>query len=143
MITHLKVLIADEDKGARRTLATSLGPHAEVFQAEDGYEVLSLLEHGLQDKRPFNLVILDFELPHIDGFDVLTAVRALEEEHHIHGVEGVKVIVVSDLTDGEDLYGALSMDCEQLLLKPVDPRKVIRVLNDLKETTLDPSMLPH
>ncbi len=70
----LQVLIVDDDaldrRAARRALQ-STGLAAEIVEAERGDEALALLQ-----SRPFDAVLLDFELPDADGLRVLRDLQA-------------------------------------------------------------------
>ena len=66
------VLIVDDDKLIRLSLKDCLDEASyKVWLAEDGATALELLG----DER-FDLVLLDYQLPDMDGFEVLRRIRA-------------------------------------------------------------------
>ncbi len=70
----LQVLIVDDDaldRHAARRALQSTGLAAEIVEAERGDEALALLQ-----SRPFDAVLLDFELPDADGLRVLRDLQA-------------------------------------------------------------------
>lgn len=64
---------------------------AEVWVATDGKEALSFLE-----KEPADVVMLDLMLPHISGFDILSAIRKNERW------KDVPVIILTNLGQPQD-----------------------------------------
>jgi DNA-binding response OmpR family regulator len=68
-----RVLIAEGDPGAASVLSCALSAAGyEVESASDGPSALDLLR-----REPYDLALLDLDLPKIDGFSVLTCLRAL------------------------------------------------------------------
>lgn len=66
-----KVLIADDDPLMRMLVVVSLGDLAEVTEASGGNVAMALF-----DNREFDVVILDWDMPGMNGLDVLKAIRA-------------------------------------------------------------------
>lgn len=64
---------------------------AEVWVATDGKEALSFLE-----KEPADVVMLDLMLPHVSGFDILSAIRKNEQW------KDVPVIILTNLGQPQD-----------------------------------------
>jgi CheY-like chemotaxis protein len=87
-----RVLIADDDDGARLLLARMLlvlDASLEVKAVANGVEALQLLQ-----SEPFDLLLLDVMMPHANGFQVLECVRS--DPHTCN----LPVIVIS----AQDLY---------------------------------------
>jgi CheY-like chemotaxis protein len=74
-----KILIVD-DKPANLTALSKLlsDIHAEVLEATSGNEALSLLVD-----HEFAMLLLDVDMPVMDGFEVARMVRAVEETSEI------------------------------------------------------------
>ena len=74
---HLRVLVADDNEAERQSTMKHLGeawPFARdlvVEGAADGAEVLRKIR-----RHAYALVVLDWNLPHTEGTDVLRAIRA-------------------------------------------------------------------
>lgn len=71
----LRALIVDDDelgrRAARRAL-TATGLVGEIAEAECGADALARLS-----EQAFDIVLLDFQLPDVDGLEILTQIRAL------------------------------------------------------------------
>lgn len=71
-----RLLLADDDPRVRGALATLLRAAAgvgSVIEAEDGAEALSLASGGLVD-----IVLLDMNMPRVDGIEAARRLRALQ-----------------------------------------------------------------
>ena len=70
MDVTLKILIIDDDPGALAVLASGLEDLAEISTAENGHEGLAMAAVSQPD-----IVLLDIELPDINGFDVCKRIK--------------------------------------------------------------------
>lgn len=107
--TQSSVLIVDDDP-AQLSMFQLMIERAgyKVFTAESGSQALSLAE-----ERPFNVIIADYKMPHMNGFDFVKALRRLDADWN---TQEVPVIVLTAC--GEDLeFSALEkgadMFCEK------------------------------
>ncbi len=75
--TPLKILLADDQAFSRlfvgKMLRQSL--NCTIAEAKDGQEAIDLCQSGHPD-----LVILDINMPRVDGLQALTSIRALKPE---------------------------------------------------------------
>ena len=104
------ILIVDDDENLRRMIALRLElfGYQNVTTAPDGEAALELIR-----RREFDLAILDIEMPRLDGFGVLRALREDPERRH------VPVIVSSGLDDLEAVARCIALGAEDYLLKPL------------------------
>jgi|GEM_PF-1496167 CheY-like chemotaxis protein len=116
-----KILIADDSTVCRTVLSILLTNQGhEVTQARDGREALK----GLETKA-FDLVLLDHDMPHASGMDVLKRVRKNSN---------VPAIVVSG-TVSPQLSGEYeALHAAAIYGKPVDPK----ILRDKIASLLSP-----
>jgi len=103
-----KILIVEDDKFLRDLLSARLRKEEdlEVFVAEDGEEGL----RKIKEEKP-DLVLLDLIMPGIDGFEVLKKVKEDEE------IKNIKIIVLSNLGQEEEIKKALDLGAEDYLIK--------------------------
>lgn len=108
-IAHL--LVVDDNKVNRLLLTRSLEQQGhKVTTAENGRVGLELLR-----RESFDLLLLDIEMPEMDGFQVLeqmTADPALND---------LPVIVTSSLEGVENVVRCIELGAEDYLSKPVNP----------------------
>ncbi len=92
----LKVLIADDSDSNRRLLQEILhGWGCETAVAADGGEALDRL-HDAEGSRPFDLAILDFVMPDMDGATVARAIRA-----HLNAASMPLILLTSSPAPGD------------------------------------------
>lgn len=78
---HINILIVDDDDVAAESVVRSLRKHAMDFPitlARDGVEALEILRREHQDltiEKPY-LILLDLNMPRMDGFEFLQEVRS-------------------------------------------------------------------
>lgn len=116
-----KILIADDSTVCRTVLSILLTNQGhEVKQAHDGNEAISYLE-----REGFDLILLDHEMPHASGMDVLRLVRQYSE---------IPVIIVSGTVTPELSQEYAALKVGGIYGKPVDPK----ILRDGITTLLSP-----
>ena len=106
-----RVLIADDNRVNRLLLARSvelLGHRASA--AENGRVALEMLSNG-----GFDLLLLDMEMPEMDGFQVLEALREGT------ALRDLPVIVTSSLEGVAHVARCIELGAEDYLSKPVNP----------------------
>lgn len=108
----MKVLIADDNLMWRNLLARQLNDWGyEAVPAEDGTEAWDLL----QEPDAPRLVILDWQMPGMDGIEVCSRVKALEDRPFTY------VIMLSSRDEQEDMVAGLDAGADEYLTKPVEP----------------------
>lgn len=105
------ILIVEDDATIRSALVRALGqlPHAPTT-AGTAMEGLRLVF----DERP-DVVLLDLQLPDLDGSALLAMIRA---------VSTVPVIVISARDDDKDVVALLDAGADDYLVKPFSPRQL-------------------
>ena len=108
----LRILYVDDDPILREFAVVHLSSeHAQVRTAEDGLDALQQLEAGTPD-----LVLLDLEMPRLDGFDTLARLRADERFAHL------PVIVVTSREDAAAIDRAYELGATFFTVKPINWR---------------------
>ena len=111
MNSAARLLVADDNKVNRLLLVRNLElmGHA-VATAENGRVALEQLRGSR-----FDLVLLDMEMPEVDGFAVLAAMK------HDLAHRDVPVIVTSSLEGIDHVVRCIELGAEDYLHKPVNP----------------------
>lgn len=106
----IKVLIADDDPPQRLLLKTALEEEGyAVLEAEDGKQALALLGND----GSVRFLLTDINMPEMDGFELIKAVRERE-------VRYIYIIVLTQSGQSNSLLKALSLKADDFLRKPVD-----------------------
>ena len=99
------ILIVDDDPDLRRVFKIIFGKDYRVIEALNGAEALSLL----RTEAP-RLMVLDLEMPGMDGLEVLKAVKAARPS--------LPVIMLTGKHDVEAARSALFLGACQFITKP-------------------------
>jgi DNA-binding response OmpR family regulator len=107
----MKVLVVEDDPDIRELLTLYfVAKGHEVETANDGQDALLQLQRVQPD-----LILLDVVLPKLDGWGVLTAVRAQSS---------IPVILLTSLDDTDDVVRGLSLGADDYLCKPFEIREL-------------------
>ena len=107
--TECNVLIVDDEPMSRMLLESILELVFTCATAESGEEAISYCEANLPD-----LVLLDMNMPDINGLDVCTALKASPETNHI------PVIFVTSTMDIESENACWEVGASDFVMKPVN-----------------------
>ncbi len=121
----MDVLIVDDDEILLQTAAdtlTSLG--ASVEQARSGPEALGMIEHRHRSGRDYNVVIVDWKMPEIDGLETIRRIRT-----EIGSDIPVLLISAYDWSDIEDK--AKEAGANGFVSKPLFRSTLYDKINDL------------
>ena len=121
----MQVLVVDDQPDARLALTDLLGalgvgvaPLGGVDAADDGDTALEMIEHARQTGRPYDLLLIDWVMPRMDGASVL---KALQDRT---GAEAPLPVIVSAY-DSEILHNtANALGARHFLPKPVLPESL-------------------
>src|SRR5207249_9587625 len=109
--TGARLLVVDDNKVNRLLLARSLELQGHgVDSAENGRVALEMLR-----REGFDLVLLDMEMPEMDGFQVL------EQLVNDRQLRDLPVIVTSSLEGVSNVVRCIELGAEDYLSKPVNP----------------------
>jgi two-component system OmpR family response regulator len=108
-----KVLVIDDEPGVRELISESLRiSEITAVQAADGLEALSLLR-----REKFDLLILDINMPKLDGLALLEKLRA-------EGMS-VPVLMLSARADKTDINQGLRIGADDYLTKPFSIEELV------------------
>ena len=90
----------------------------------------SLLEY-VREKGAPDLILLDINMPGMDGFETLSAYRALEEELSI---SATTVVFLTADEDGANESRGFEMGVSDYIRKPFDPDVLVRRVSNIVNT---------
>jgi class 3 adenylate cyclase len=106
------VLVVDDSRTLRKILIRELNSlgFQNISEAADGMEAIEFVR-----SKPVDLMLLDMEMPELDGLGVLTQLKADE----IH--KALPIIVISGADQFEKTIKCIEIGAEDYLPKPFDP----------------------
>ena len=119
-----RILIVDDEKNMRRTLADILRDEGyEVATAATGEEAIDACARG-----EYDVILMDVRMPGVDGVEAFRRIR----RHR----EGVRVILMSAYGLEDLKRAALDEGAVAFLAKPLDLEKTVRLISEVKNTTI-------
>ena len=119
-----QILLVDDSKMNRMILAEILGDGYHILEAENGQECLEKLR---AEAGNIALVLLDINMPVMDGFEVLKAMNAN------HTIEDIPVIMISSEDSDAAIRRSYELGASDYVNRPFDARIVYRrVTNTIK-----------
>ena len=116
---HLSILLAEDNKVNQRLasrMLEKLGYNVEI--AENGKEVIQIVE-----KNDFDLILMDVQMPEMDGFQATQKIRELEQNSNKH----IPIIALTAYAMKGDREKCLSVGMDGYLSKPIN-------FKDMKDT---------
>src|SRR6058998_1024219 len=111
----MRILVVDDEDAIRELLADKLSSLGyEIFQAGDGLQGLKCVEQF----HP-NILILDVNMPGIDGYEMLRRIRSRENMSHLY------VLMLTARSRLEELELGLESGADDYLVKPFELRELV------------------
>ncbi len=108
------VLVADDNPAGRELVRESLAGHvSSIIEASDGREALEKIR-----EMPLDLVLLDIQMPEMDGYAVLREIR------RDPALQGLRVVALTAFAMQGDREQALEAGFDDYLTKPVTLAKL-------------------
>lgn len=122
-LEKLHILGVDDHITNRMILAKILENHdCRVTMAQDGKEALTLLQEAARGGDPYQIVLLDMQMPEMDGEETLKQIKANPL------IEAVKVIILTSVGQRGDANRLQGMGCAGYLVKPIRPAQLWEVI---------------
>lgn len=117
-----KILVVDDSGAMLRNVKGWLEEQYQVILANSGAMAIKYLATNRPD-----LVLLDYEMPVVDGKQVLAMIRSETE------FSDIPVIFLTSKGDKESVMQVMSLKPEGYLLKTMEPAQIIQSVNDFFE----------
>ncbi len=118
------VLIVDDNTAVRMVISDFLAytfQDVKVLQATDGMEGMALA----RETRP-DLILLDAEMPNMNGFEVAQQLRASND------TQTIPIIAISSGPESNPVVSGLRAISDATLPKPFSPDELVQVVNGLR-----------
>jgi putative two-component system response regulator len=129
----MKILVAEDDATTLSLLEKSMAKWGYVVQtAQNGLEALDLL-----GSTQIDIVVSDWLLPEINGFELCEKIRALPLSHYVYTIlisdQDARVDVVRGLEDGVDDYITKPLNVDELHARMEIGARIIKLERELNQ----------
>ncbi|MEO5358164.1 MAG: response regulator [Nitrospirae bacterium YQR-1] len=125
-ISALRILLVDDNLTNRVVAKGIMKKHGySITEAEDGQKAVALLSEGL-----FDIVLMDVQMPVMDGFEATRIIKATESTRHI------PVIAMTAHAMKEDRQRCLDAGMDDYITKPIRAAELVEMIerhNPLKQ----------
>lgn len=126
-----KFLIVDDNFENRQLLAEILREVAVCDFAASGKEAIDAYNLALEQGSPYSLILLDIELPEVNGLEILEKIRQSEKAAGIDLGDGVPIIIITAYE--KRFLEAFNKGCDDYLLKPINTSTLLDKIANIFE----------
>lgn len=113
--SRISVMIVDDIPINSKLLGKLLEPAG--FKSLTQYNNSQLALDNIKTVRP-DIILLDVMMPGVDGFSFLSTIR------EDHSLDDVRIVMVSAVSESEEVKRALSMGANDYLTKPIQAKRL-------------------
>ena len=125
-----RVLLVEDEEDAREILSFYLDTiFDEVEIAQDGQEGLEQYQKYFEEKKTFDLVLTDIQMPNKDGLSMIEDITAINDNQ--------KFIIVSAYKDEEYLFRSIGLNVISYFVKPLEVKNIMEILKKVKTKVLE------
>lgn len=112
-----KVLVVDDFKTMRKIVISGLSPLGltNVVEADDGATAWPIIEAAAASNEPIGLVVSDWNMPKMQGIDLLKKVRAFDK------TKNLPFMLVTAEAEQKNIIEALQAGVSNYIVKPFSP----------------------
>ncbi len=131
-----RILIVDDNKTNREILQAQVEYWGADYLLTDGApQALSAMRTATQQKRPFDLAILDMHMPEMDGLSLTVAIK------NDNSLADTRLILLSSVCDELDITSYRAIGLEAVLTKPVRQPELFQCLTAvIANTNISPKI---
>ena len=126
----MRILIAEDEKTSRELIGKILRPYGQCDLVENGTQAVEAFMLAWHEGPKYDLICLDIMMPEVDGHSALQGIRKMEDSEGVLIGNGVKIIMVTALSDKDNVFTAFKGLCDAYIVKPIDKAKLIKHLKD-------------
>jgi CheY-like chemotaxis protein len=117
-----RILLAEDNEANRRVITLLLGRvGAELVVAANGRDAIEEAVAARDAGRPFDVILMDMQMPVLDGFE---ATRKLRDEGFSQ-----PILALTAYASVEDRQECLRFGCDDHLIKPIDSSRLLESIS--------------
>ena len=128
-----KTLIADDHEAICEHLTRLATKYiGESDACQDGQDAMRLFTEALINGKPYDLLLLDIEMPFIEGTDVVDQIRESEKEAGIAEADRVKIVLVTGYPDEDHIKEWFTSGHNAYLVKPISKQNLLKTIQSMR-----------
>ena len=127
----MKILVVDDEMVSRSKLKLIMDNFGECEAADNGTQALAMFQKAQQQGKPFGLIMLDIDMPQMDGVAVLAEIIEAEIKLDVSKAHKAKILMVTSYTDKDRVISCIESGCDDYIAKPFDIHTIGKKLSKL------------
>ena len=124
---RLQILVADDHPTNRRVAELILGEMACVRTVNDGLQAVEAFT-----EQPFDLVLMDIQMPRLDGVSAVSQIRRYEAEHNRRRTP---IAMLTANIDPENVAASRAAGADRHIAKPFTPNLLVSCIQELLQAS--------
>jgi two-component system, sensor histidine kinase and response regulator len=133
----IRILVVDDNATNRRLLQLYLGSWGlESTEVADGPRALACLREAVAAGRPYQVALLDYQMPGMDGLELARQIKAEP------ALAAIKLVLLTSVTQREETRQALTTTLAAALTKPLRQSPLFNTLSLVLGQASPPAVRP-
>jgi two-component system chemotaxis response regulator CheY len=124
-----RLLVVDDDPTSVQVVRRGVDSWGDVAVANDGTQGVEVFRQSFAERAPFDVVILDLDMPRLDGHGALVAMREFEESQGIFGLDRCRVFINTASQDYNKVRSSFRYQADRYFIKPLSVNQIRRHLD--------------
>jgi len=126
-IANAKILLADDHKSSVILISDYLKTKfSDVIEASDGLEAVKLTS-----KEKPDLILMDVQMPRMDGLEAIRQIRDRENRQAGTAVRKIPIIALTALAIPGDRESCLNAGADEYMSKPVNLKALTKIIQQM------------
>ena len=127
---EFRILIVEDSEPTQHLIMHHLKAKgfSKFHLADNGIEAKEILSHSIANDQKFSLIVLDINMPEMNGIEFLRTIKDKE------AFANIPVLVISAEDDKRTIMEVLNLGADQYIIKPYTETLLAEKLNKILET---------
>ena len=127
----MKILIVDDEPVTRMLLQKTVQRLGKYEAVNDGRAAINAFKRAWQNWAPFDLITLDIAMTGMNGIEVLSKIREMENEKNVTKENRVKILMLTIVSDKDTIVNCIEAGCDDYIVKPFDRKTLIEKIEKM------------
>jgi len=129
--SKLNSLVVDDSLTCRTLLRAFLSEYGDCAAVTNSWEAVDAVDKAFDRGQRYDLICMDINMPEMDGYEALKAIRKTEYDRGIMGLDCTKIVMTSVRDDPGSVMAAFRAGCEAYIIKPVKKPRLLKEIRAL------------